>query len=526
MIPVYSSKQAGDLDAQVTELHKIPSLLLMENVATEIVREINELTDANAVATLILCGTGNNSGDGLAIARKLLEQEYKTSIALINPQQKVLAPNTEINLNILKAMVDSGNYDGEFITSEECGEQLQAYEIIIDTVFGIGFRGELHSSIESLFRATNNTNALKLAVDLPSGIHTDTGVGKGFFKADYTFTVAGVKQGLLLQNGIDAAGEIIVIPLEGSNGIAKNAQTSGFVSNEFYAQSHIPQRPKNSHKYSNGRLVIIAGSSHYPGAPILTAVAAIKAGCGAPTLYLPKGVHPNGISEHPELVIKHYGGSKEGVLTGSSLDEIMSDLQKADAIVLGPGLGRDEQTGKAIQSIIGTTTQPIVLDADALFFWNEKVIKNSHPDRIIVTPHKGEFSSITGKALGVIEQNVVESLRAFTEEYRVITVLKGPNTIIASATEPWCWNVTGNQGLATFGSGDVLSGIIGSFAAMHSDSTLKQKVDAAVFVHGAVAEVLSLTQHPNTITASNVAEGITEVITQLFFEKEEGKLDE
>lgn len=521
MIPVYSSKQACALDAQVTELHKIPSLLLMENVATEIVREINELTDGNAVATIILCGTGNNGGDGLAIARKLLEQGYKTSIVVINPQQKVLVPNAELNFNILKSMVDTGNYDGVFITIEECKEQLQTYEIIIDAVFGIGFRGELHSSIESLFHAVNATNALKVAVDIPSGINTDTGVGKGYFKADYTFTVAGVKPGLMLQNGVDAAGEIVVVPLEASNGISKNVQTSGFISDEWYAQLHIPQRQKNSHKYSNGRLAIIAGSSHYPGAPILTAIAAIKSGCGAPTLYLPKGVHTNGIQEYPELVIKHYGGSKEGILTESSLEEILADLLKADALVLGPGLGRDEQTGKTIQSIISTSTQPIVLDADALFFWDEEVIKNSHPERIIVTPHKGEFSSITGKPIGDIEQNIVESLKTFVEVSQVVTVLKGPTTIVATATEPWCWNVTGNQGLATFGSGDVLAGIVGSFASMKSEGTLKQKVDAAVFVHGAVSEVLSLTQHTNTITASSVAEGITEVITQLLTEDEE-----
>lgn len=464
-------------DRLAVEKYGIADITLMRNAAKSCFEYILPHISHDD-KTVILCGKGNNGGDGYEIASIL----KKSGFAVIVINIFDTPPLTETSKTVYSECVENGV---EIVSSEKWQEYLSDATVIIDSIFGVGFYGSIDkdSKIGDILGFCNQKNALKIAIDTPSGINSGNGtVGNTVFIADFTITMAYIKTGMLSYPAREYCGDIKIADIGYPKELCDEILKDALVADDEYIKSVIPQRKKNTNKGTYGRLLMYCGCSTMTGAAILSANGALRAGAGLINIARDRetiNILQNRLTEPIFSVVEGQEKTKT----------ILSLSEKATAVLIGCGMGTSDEDRDVLFSLVKNADCPLIIDADGInVLCGNTIILKEAKHTPILTPHPLEFARLIGKSVSQVQSNRINLAKDFAKEFGCILVLKGDSSVIASPDGLLAINTTGNPGLSKGGSGDVLAGVIASFTAQGISP-----FDSAVlgaYLHGKAADVL------------------------------------
>ena len=425
----------------------IPSVVLMERAALKVV-EFLEQKNINTEKTLVVCGSGNNGGDGFAVAR-LLSAEGKEVTVLFAGKESSMTEDC-----VLQAKIAQNQ--GVTIVTELPRDE---YNVIIDAIFGVGLSREVSGHYAGLIQQMNRMSGIKIAIDIPSGICSGTGKVLGCaFRADITVTFQCEKLGMAWFPGTEYSGEITVAEIGIDTGIFCDNQEISYTLDSLDLPGMLPVRIKNSHKGTYGKLLMITGSKGMAGAAFLSAQAAYTAGAGLVRIYTDESNRSILQQLIPEAVVSTYTGYNE--------QELKELLEWADVVCIGCGLGKSEVSAKLLEQTLKWADVPCIIDADGINLLSMKPqLLTERNTPTIQTPHMKEMSGLIGCSVAELSERRLEILRQFTGTYPAVCVLKDARTIVAEDNRQYFINTAGNQAMAKAGAGDVLAGLIAGFSA-------------------------------------------------------------
>jgi ADP-dependent NAD(P)H-hydrate dehydratase / NAD(P)H-hydrate epimerase len=487
MLPIFTSEEMRACDKAGIEEYGIPGIVLMENAARGAVdvaeAEFGALANKRVV---IVCGKGNNGGDGFAIARHLINRGLAVDALSLVPDESIQG-DARTNLDILRRM-EKGS-DTLRVSLLRGSSQLSAMlergpALVVDAIFGTGLASPIKGDIAEILEVLNSSPVPVLSVDIPTGIDADTGDVLGSaVRARCTVTMGAYKRGLLLGKGREHAGRVRVVDigLPGEAVLRKTAST--FLLERSDVAAMLPRRAFDAHKYQMGNVFLLAGSVGLTGAAVMASEAALRSGAGIVHLGIPASLNAIVEIKLTEVMTVPLHETDAGSLSLKDFDRILARINDASVSVLGPGLSRQYETQNLLRRILEHATAPLLLDADALFALGGHLdlLQKSDAD-IILTPHVGEFSRLTSQSKQEIESKRIDIAHTFAVEFGVTLVLKGAPTVIATRDGHVFINPTGNPGMATAGAGDVLSGIIAGFRAQ--GCTSEEAARTGVYLHG------------------------------------------
>ncbi len=478
-------------------------LKLMENAGAEFASAVLENTpEPDGKKVIVLCGKGNNGGDGFVAAR-LLSKRMNVTAALMTDS----AP--------------TGIAGEEFARMQGAGVKIVSYseilsddaDVICDAVFGIGFHGELPENVSLVFTRLLQSRALKFAVDIPSGINALTGaVSRCAFPADITVTFGAVKLGMTLPPASGMCGEIIVAPIGLEQALASPGNAMRRID-ERTALSYLPHRDEYSHKGSFGRLLVIGGSRAMSGAAALNVRSALSSGAGLVRLASVRSVIDRVASGIYECTFAELAENTRGEISPTSLDTVEEYLMNADTAAIGSGLGATEDTALLVKETIricGRKGIPLVIDADAInvLAGQGHIIKQC---RAVLTPHPRELARLLGVELASVMEDRYAAAVKLSELTRAVVVSKGYPTYIISPDGRAAVSYTGNAGLSKGGSGDVLTGLISGILTSNRGERVFESACAGVYIFGAAADITAQRLSMSGMLPSDVINDFNEI---------------
>lgn len=487
-----SSEQMRHCDSDTIQEIGIPSLVLMERAALAAVDEIYR-SGCDLQSVLVVCGSGNNGGDGFAIARLLDEQGVRVTVAFVGREES-LSEETAVQKKIC----------------EHCGIKISSnfmqreYTVIVDAILGIGLSRPVEGSYAQVIEWINQQAAFTVAVDIPSGISADTGHILGCaVRADLTVTFAYRKLGHVLFPGTEACGKVVRREI----GITADRFQRGVPSVFTYSEedlSGIVHRSAYSHKGTYGKVLLIAGSAGMCGAAFLSALAAYRSGSGLVRVFTPKCNRAVLQSCLPEAVITEWSGEQ------FPRRELEDALAWSDVAGIGPGLGTGQAQEEILEYVLAEYHKPLVIDADGLNLLAKRPeLLHDMDAPVILTPHIGEMTRLTGHTKEEILEDILRASRQFAGEHHVICALKDARTVVSDGSKAYI-NTSGNNGMAVGGSGDVLTGIICGLLAQKMPA-----FDAAalgVYLHGLAGDAAREKRGEYGMIARDIAEEIGMVL--------------
>lgn len=481
LLPIFTPNEMYQLDSYIINNVMIPSMLLMEAAAIYSAKFIKAKLDYSS-CVLILCGVGNNGGDGLALVRHL-SNIYKVDYSIIGDNNK-FSTDAQDNYNILKSL----NINETPINQIDW----EQYDCIIDSILGIGSNLPLRENISQVINLSNQSNALKIAIDIPTGLDAYTGIAdKTTFKADYTLTMYGAKTGLYLNDGKDYSGKVVKLDL----GIPNNILDKFSNVYQYKTLKHII-RKNNTSKYDYSRCLVIAGSETMKGAGILASNAAISAGAGL-VYFCSTNIGSGIYSEIMTLEISDYN---DNILNNQEISPIFN---KCNSLIIGPGLGKSKSVKSMINAILNKYPgKQVILDADGISALDSN---KSYNHNITITPHLGEFSTLLNLDKSKIVKILPDIVKETAKKMNINILLKGPTTIISDGEEV-IFVTSGVPQMATAGSGDVLSGILGSQLPLNICDNPIQNIANAALLHIEATKYVLKTK--TNIIASDIIKGI------------------
>lgn len=489
------SMQMKNADQYTIQKLGIPSLELMENAAKSCVNVLKEKA-VNLSHTCIVCGSGNNGGDGFAIGRILANEGYKVTVIMAGNADKCTLETKQQ----MKWFLETGNkIENQWMNDE--------YSVIIDSIFGVGLSRKIEGRYYDLLEQLNKARAYKVAVDIPSGISADNGNVLGTaFKADLTVTFQAAKSGHIFYPGKEYSGEVVVKDIGISEEYFKDDQEVAITYDKCDYKSMLPLRKEDSHKGSYGKLLVIAGSKGMSGAAYLNAMSAYMAGAGLVQIYTTEDNRIILQQLIPEAIISTYESFDE--------NQLKKLIYWADGICIGSGLGMSQISRKILKTVIETADCPCLIDADGL-----NMIENHswYLDKIrhqnyIVTPHMKEMSRLTGLDVSVIKNDRLKILKDFTDKYGITCVLKDSRTCIRKAGSRAIINLTGNSAMAKAGSGDVLAGIISGL--MLQGITCEHAAALGTYLHGRCGDTARCDKGSYSVMARDLIEALPVVFKE------------
>lgn len=477
------------LDLQAAEKYAVSGSLLMENAAKAVADKVAEVAlKNNWQKIVVLCGKGNNGGDGFGAARWLLNYGFNVKVLLVGADEAAVTGDAAAQLNMYKL---AGGVI-EIINEEDC--QLAEImclkaDILVDALLGTGFNGELHGLMQNLCRIINSCGKYTVAVDIPTGLNADDGsVAGDCVKADCTVTMALIKAGLLLYPGKNYVGEIVCADLGMPGKLIDECASKKYLLTADIVQKLLPLRKGNAHKGDAGKVVIAAGSPGYTGAAALSSFAAVKAGAGLVSLLTPLSCRDVLAVKLTEVMVHGLLERMPGMLGGGAVSDIAAKANAADVLAMGPGLGTSESTMEVVRDVIKKAEVPLVLDADALtaLKGHLELLKETDVPKVI-TPHCGEMARLLDMSPEVVDQNRIRIAAQYAQEWNTVIVLKGAPTVIGCPDGSVYINTSGCNAMATGGSGDVLTGIIAALAGQNI--TLQEAALCGVYLHGLAGEI-------------------------------------
>lgn len=481
-------------DRRATEASGIPGLLLMENAAYQAARAARELLPVlRGQPVAILCGTGNNGGDGLALARHLAGLGARVTVYLAGPAERVFGDAR----TMLAAWRGRGG-----ACHEELPTTLEGYALVVDAVVGTGSSGALRSPAKEAVELINRVNCPVLALDLPSGVDADTGTVSGpAVRASMTVTFAALKPGLLFFPGAGLAGRVVVAGISLPPGVLSHVTTQ--VATASLVRELLPPRRPDAHKGSHGRVLVIGGSPGLTGAAALAATAALRAGAGLVTLATPARLQDLMATKLTEAMTCPLPDTAEGMVCEGAVAVALECGPKASAVVLGPGLGQGAGPRDFVRAFSRRCGTPMVIDADALAMVEPEADREG---QLILTPHPGEASRLLQCGVAEIAADRLAAARALAARYRAVVVLKGARTVVTAPGKGTFIDPTANPALAAGGTGDVLAGAIGALLAQGCPPL--EAAVAGVYLHGAAGDLVSRELGDAGVLAGEVAEAL------------------
>ena len=482
----------------------IPSLVLMENAGRQVVAALEAAYEPQLNGRIaVLCGRGNNGGDGFVVARTLLQRGVDCAVFVLGIVAEVRG-DARVNLDILGRLGvtvveinDEQAWELHFSEISQCS-------LIVDAIFGTGLTQALGGMLETVVADINASGIPIVSIDLPSGLSADTPHLVGdCIDATMTVTLAAPKLPLILPPGEAHAGDVVIadigVPsevIEGLDGPQIELLTREDV------RPLLEPRVADSHKGDFGRVLVIAGSRGKTGAAHLSGMGALRAGAGLVTIATPASCLPIVASLAPEFMTEPLAETPDGQLTAAAVERVMEFSQ--DVIACGPGLGRTREASAFVRAIVDRATVPLVLDADALTLLAEepgRLVGRDDRD-VIITPHPGEMARLVGMSIDEVQANRIDVAADFAATHRVYVVLKGHRTVIATPAGRVFINPTGNPGMATAGTGDVLTGMVAAWLAQLLDAETACRV--AVFLHGAAGDLAEAGHGQVAMTATDL----------------------
>lgn len=469
-----NSELIRNIDSYCINNLKIPSMVLMENAAIKVVKNIDF---EKFKSFTIVCGTGNNGGDGLAVARHLFCMGMKINIFIVGDHP--MSVDCLANYNILKNMNISINHITKSEDIKALNEVLCENSMTIDAIFGIGLKRNIEGIYDEVISSMNTNSSYILSIDIPSGMMCDSfGILGNCIEANKTVSFEVYKRGFLDYESEKYTGDIAIEKIGVPEYVVNKFHEKEYLIEISDIKSIIKKRKKYLHKGDFGRVTIIAGSERYTGAAYIASQGAIRSGAGLVTLCTEKSIV--GI-----LQIKMV----EGMTMSYEDDNFKKIIENSDSIAIGPGMGNNKNTFNIVKGILSTKGCPLVIDADGLNVLQDNLdLLKSNKRQIIITPHMGEMSRLTGISTKDIVKNRIAIAVDFAKKYGVIVLLKGYNTIITNGEEVYI-NSTGNSKMASGGMGDALTGIISSFIGQGYEPIKATIVSA--FIHGYSGDMLS-----------------------------------
>jgi len=529
---VLQGSRIAEIDARAIA-EGIDSKLLMKNagngVSKKIISDFENKKLKRAARGLVICGSGNNGGDGFVTAGDLLDYGMKVRVFYLSPVNK-LSPDSLFYFKILQSNRGSDIYhlnpeDNKIFSFFE--EEIRKADFVIDAIFGTGLHGEdVHGPSKEVIGLINsakekNSDLGIYSVDIPSGIDSDTGKVLGTaVRADKTVTFGCKKIGLVNYPGADFTGEIEIIDI----GIPENyydRYEQIFEPVFQWVADNIPVKESWTYKHKVGNLLVIAGSIGFTGAASMTCMGALRSGAGLVSLICPRDLNNIYEEKLTEVITYPVEQTKEISLHPDSLNKILELADRFDALAVGPGLSRNTDTIHLVKELLKKIKKPLVLDADglAVFYGNDNVRKNDNDDmenldlkNVVITPHAGEMASIKGVDR-INPEDRIEINMEIARKYKLISVLKGARTVISDYKDTTFINPTGNWGLASAGTGDILTGIIGSLLCQGM-GPLEGAVCGA-YIHGMAADIMVKETSRTSLIATDLLEGLKRVFLEI-----------
>lgn len=488
---VCTAGEMRKIDRISIEQFNIPGIVLMENAANSVTREIMGFD-----SFCIVIGKGNNGGDGLAIGRQLINLGKKVKIYLVFEDE--FSGDAKINREILRSMEIPVNA----CDTNKLIQDIKTSDCVVDAIFGTGIKGEVTGIAKDVIEAINEYSKYTLSVDVPSGINSDTGeVSKATIKADKTVTFAAYKNGMLLYPARDYTGDIIVTDIQIPEKAFDVMDIKVNTTDEDFVKKAMPKRKQNSHKGDYGKILVIGGKVGMGGAVLLSSLASLKMGAGLVTACIPKDL-AGYIGELPYEVMTMPMDFTEDA------DKIADLVNNYDVVLFGNGIGREVYVFTLLKKILEKIEVPIVIDADGLFALSkfpEKIIGK----KAILTPHSMEMARLLGVDSETVEKNRFQLSKEFSDKFDVTLVLKGNHSIITAPDGRQNVNMTGNSGMATAGSGDVLAGITAALLAVCEPF---EAATLAVHFHGMAGDFAKDKLSETSVMAGDIIDGLPHIL--------------
>ena len=519
-----TAAQMNRIDQLSSQRFGMASLLLMENAGFQLFRELERHFNRHLrhQKVAIFCGKGNNAGDGLVLARLLDQHGVETAVYLLG-SAVTLEGDAGFNL---EAWLKSGRSVQELHDEhwESILPTLGGYTVAVDALLGTGLKRPLDGLYARVIQALNNRSWFRLAVDLPSGMGADSLEKPPLcFKADLTVTFTAPKTAHFLNPAQEYLGEIRVMPIGIPKQILDSDEWKVSVITRDLARKGLPPRLADSHKGNYGHVAIVAGSRRKPGAATLASWAALRAGSGLVTCFTPYSAQPVVATSHPEIMTEPLAETAEGEISLPDPSSTIARLGAGNAVAIGPGLGLAEETVNFVLTTISSLEVPVVLDADGInaVEGHPETIQGNTKRPLILTPHPREFSRLSGISIAEIRRNRLEIAPRFSQDHHVWLVLKDYRTIIATPNGRILVCPAGNAGMATAGSGDVLTGIIAGLtgaywaAGRRSLDDLTNCVATAVYLHGVSGDTGARADSQGSLTATSILDHLGQVLSDL-----------
>ncbi len=475
---LYSAVQMRELDAFAINTLNIPGASLMRRASRHVADAAAELLKkSERSGVVVFCGTGNNGGDGVGAAACLVKKGVPVRVFLTGEREKMSADSLETERRFIE-------YGGkvEKFDQKAASEAVRECGAVIDAIFGTGLKRPVLGEALEAIDIINRSSSPVVSADMPSGVHADTGEILGeCVRADITVTFSGAKPGLYLTPGCVCAGEVRVCDIGIPPALVSAVKSSVHAVRK--GDISIPKRPRDSHKGDYGRVLIVAGSLGFTGAPCMAANACSRAGAGLVYLGVPDSIYTiAAVKCTGEMPFPLKGGD---TVSEAAWDEIKTRVKSADAILIGPGMQNTKGTQAIVKRALEESEAPVILDADGInaLGGNIDILDNAKPP-VVITPHDGEFARISGE---IPRGGRLAAVCEFSKKHGCAVILKGYRTITALPDGSAYINTTGNPGLSKGGSGDVLAGMLASLIGQ--GFPLKDACIAAVYLHGLAGDM-------------------------------------
>jgi len=523
---VVTAEKMREMDGRAIEQMGIPGVVLMENAgkgaSEKILSYFPEIVEEDVA---IICGPGNNGGDGFVVARHLANFGCDVTCCLLADPKK-LKGDALTNFRIAKNMgIEIFELTSEAGLSDLLDMLDDAY-LVVDAIFGTGLEREVAGIHLAAIDSVNRSGAYVVSLDVPSGLHSDSGRPLGIaVEADLTATFALPKVGLLIYPGVDYTGELEVVDIGMPQRVYDEVEVDTFLIERWQVAELFPPRLENTHKGDYGHLLIIAGSTGFTGAAAMTSECAARVGTGLVTLGIPASLNPileNKLLEVMTLPLPETG---YGSISSEAFEAIKDASGRKTAIAIGPGLGLEPSTQQLVRDVITNIGLPMVIDADglnALAAQPEILLRRQFPT--ILTPHPGEMARLIGSDTEKVKSDRIGAAREFARQYGCYLVLKGARSIVATPEGHVYINPTGNPGMASGGTGDLLTGMVAGFLAQ--DMNPLEAAVASVYIHGACGDAAALEYGERGLLARDMMGELPKLLRELEEEAAGKELEE
>ncbi|MGA2697711.1 MAG: NAD(P)H-hydrate dehydratase [Terriglobales bacterium] len=502
---IVTAAEMREIDRVTTQRFGVPSLTLMENAGAAVAEFVlSNYPEAKAIG--VICGKGNNGGDGFVAARKLKEVGREVSVLLLADPSELRGDAAAMFAKLAdKALIVRSSDD----LQRKDAQGLLKADVLVDAILGTGFSPPVSGLYADAINALNASGRPVVAVDIPSGADADAiGRQSGIIaRADAIVTFTAPKPALIFEQL--TSGPVVIASIGSPDGAIVSSPNLNLTTPHDIALL-IGSRPADSNKGGYGHVLVIGGSLGKAGSVAMAGISALRSGAGLATVATAKSILPTVAGFHPELMTEPLPETEQGTIAAEALDALVTLSKGKTVLAIGPGISRNSDTAALVRQLVKHSSLPIVLDADGLNAFEGKTEElNGKNKTLIITPHPGEMARLMNTTIPEVQKDRLKAARDFARQHELIVVLKGHRTLIAHPNgEVWV-NATGNPGMATGGTGDILTGMVAGMLAQHPKQPLEAVV-SAVYLHGLAGDVACESTGEHSLIATDLLKGLPE----------------